>query len=61
MIQTTMGTVITRWVMISGANVPNMPSHWNSRNSGMRYDRPGVTRATRIRTAAFTAFVLAMP
>jgi hypothetical protein len=36
MTQTTMGTVITRWVMISGVSVPISPSHWNSRNSGIR-------------------------
>lgn len=34
--QTTIGTVITRWLMMIGVSVPVMPSSWNSRNSGIR-------------------------
>ena len=36
MIQITIGTVTTRWMMICGQSVPSRPSHWNRRNSGMR-------------------------
>ncbi len=34
--QTTIGTVMTRWVITSGVRVPIMPIHWNSRNRGIR-------------------------
>ena len=34
--QTTMGTVMTRWVTTMGKSVPVSSSHWNSRNIGMR-------------------------
>ncbi len=33
---TTIGTVMTRWVITIGSSVPVMSSHWNSRNSGTR-------------------------
>lgn len=61
MIHTTIGTVTTRWMMICGMSVPSRFSHWNSRKSGIRKERPGVMRAIMMTMADFSAFRRAMP
>src|SRR5579862_4111378 len=61
MMYTTIGTVITRWVMTSEVSVLLNPRNWNSVNSGIRKDSAGVMRAMRISTVSLRARARAMP
>ena len=60
--QTTIGTVITRWMMISGYSVPVSPSARNRMNSGIEIAQAGRhARQEHEQAAGPEARALAMP